>query len=115
MTDKRKFKRRHLIYYLQVKDIQTDNFIGYVVDLSYSGLMIMSQNPIEVNKTFQLQVMIPNGQEEKPNYLDFEAKSVRSINTSNPHFYDTGFELLNVKMEDFKQIYEVIENLGFKE
>lgn len=114
MKDKRKLKRRHLIYYLRVVDKATGNLLGFLVNITPQGIMIMSENPIPVGKTFRLQALVPDVTGEKT-YLEFDAQSrwcERSINTD---FYDTGFELLNVDSDAFLSIQDIINELGFND
>jgi hypothetical protein len=47
MQEKRKLKRRHLIYYLRVFEKNTDTLLGYLVDITPEGIMIMSESPVE--------------------------------------------------------------------
>lgn len=114
MAEHRKFKRRHLIYYLQVREQETDEFLGYLIDISYEGMLLMSQSPLEVGKLYKLKIMLPDDGGEKKT-LVFEGESKWCNNEYNPDFYDTGFRLQNVAMEDFKDIYSVIDKLGFKD
>ena len=114
MKDKRKLKRRHLIYYLRVIDKMTEKLIGFLVNITPQGIMIMSEEPIPVGKTFRLQALVPSTPGSKT-YLEFDARSKwcdRSINTD---FYDAGFELLNVDSDVFLAIQDIINELGFND
>ncbi|MCP4715014.1 MAG: hypothetical protein GY868_07845 [Deltaproteobacteria bacterium] len=114
MLEKRRLQRRHLIYYLRVLDDQTDALIGYLVDISTQGILIMSDTPIELNKTYNLKMILQSEMTDRE-YMHFNAKSVRNDKSVNSDFHDTGFELLNVGPEDFKGIEGIIEELGFRE
>ena len=67
MPDRRRHKRRHLIYYLEVFDDATDRLIGHVVDITMKGIMLTSEEPIELNSTLRLRIELPaETREAKP-------------------------------------------------
>ena len=55
-SEQRKMKRRHLIYYLEAVDRDTDQPIGFLVDITTKGIMLMSETPIETGKIFHLKI-----------------------------------------------------------
>ncbi|MCX8044191.1 MAG: PilZ domain-containing protein [Desulfobacterota bacterium] len=114
MREKRKLKRRHLIYYLKVTDRQSGKLIGFLVNITPEGIMIMSEEPIPVGKLFHLQILVPSETDEKA-HLQFDARSKWCERSVNTDFYDTGFELLNVTSRDFLAIEKIIAELGFED
>lgn len=112
--EQRKLQRRHLIYYLTVIDTETDQALGFLVDITTNGIMLMSEAPIETGKVFHLKILLQTDLSEKQ-YLNFDARSKWCKNSINSDIYDTGFELLNVKVEEFKDIEEIIDSLGFND
>ncbi len=113
MLEKRKQKRRHLIYYLAVMEQSTDFSIGFVVDVTQQGIMIMSSMPLAVNKTYHLKMLVNEDGADKT-YLYFDASSKWCHKSPNSDFYDTGFELLNLEPGAFREIEAIIDELGFK-
>ena len=114
MRDKRKLKRRHLLYYLKVMDRDSDALIGFLVDITTQGIMIMSESPIKTGILFHLKILLPTEDMNKK-YLNFDAKSMWSERSINTDFYDTGFELINVNSKDFASIEKIIYQLGFND
>ncbi len=114
MAEYRTKKRRHLLYYLTVIDGETEEPVGFLVDITTNGLMIMSDAPIETEKFFHLKILLQTELTEKE-YLNFDAVSKRSVKGVNSDFYDTGFELIDLTREDFKEIEEIIEALGLRD
>jgi len=114
MQEKRKLKRRHLMYYLRVFEKNTDTLLGYLVDITPEGIMIMSESPVEKGMVFHLRMQLDTELTDKK-YLDFDARSLWCRNDLNPDFYDAGFELVNVSYKDFRSIEEIIEKLGFRD
>ena len=111
-SDKRRKKRRHLIYYLQVFDQKTKQLIGHLVDITHEGIMIVSEQPIEVNKTFQIQMVLPAEIQEKE-VIYFEAISVWCKKDINPDFWASGFRVVLADDEDMRLIEKLINRYGF--
>lgn len=114
MKEQRKLQRRHLIYYLTVIDRETDRPIGFLVDITTSGIMLMSETPIETDKVFHLKILLQTDLSAKE-YLNFDAKSKWCRSGVNSDIYDTGFELIDATIDDFREIEEVIDALGFND
>jgi len=113
-TGERSMKRRHLIYYLRVIDSDTEQLLGFLVDITTKGFMVMSETPIETGRTFNLKILRASDSVEKQ-FLFFEARSKWCDRSINSEFYDTGFELVNVTPDDFEEIEKIIDELGFKD
>ena len=114
MLEKRKLKRRHLIYYLRVFDRNTDVLIGHLVDITPDGILLISERSIETNQIFQLKMVLPAeilGMEQ----LYFDAKSVRCQKDINPDFFNIGFQLQKVARNHFLVIEQLIDDLGFRD
>ncbi len=114
MRDKRKLKRRHLIYYLHVLERASGRLVGYLVDISTRGIMIMSEHPIALETVLALKIQLESEMSAKQ-YLYFDAKAVRCEKSINGTTYDIGCELLNLSQEDFHEIEAVIDELGFRD
>ena len=86
----RKFKRRHLINYLEIFDDETDRFLGYLIDLTVNGLKMVSREEMMINKVFHLRLTLP---EEycKDQQVVFTARSVWCSPDGKPGFYAIGF------------------------
>ncbi len=113
-NEKRKLKRRHLIYYLTVLEKDTDRVIGFLVDITTNGIMIMSEFPIKNETVLHLKVLLQTEMSKKE-YMHFDAKSVWCERSINGYSYDTGLELLDVDPKDFSEIEKIITELGFND
>ncbi|PLY12346.1 MAG: PilZ domain-containing protein [Sedimenticola sp.] len=112
--DRRRVLRRHLIYYLRVWDLQSDEMIGHIVDITTTGLMLISEQPIELNRKYELEVRW-HDPESGPRKLRFNAESRWCSNDINSAFYDTGFKLLDRSMDVLEPIEEMINEYGFND
>ncbi len=111
-SNRRILERRHLIFYLGVVDLDTRQQLGYIVDISEGGIMLMSNQSIEVGEVFRLKVTLP-GSGEYGESFSFEAQSIWSRQGPTEEIYDTGFKLLDCSKEQLEAIRHVIEELGF--
>jgi hypothetical protein len=107
-------KRRHLIYYLEVYDGESDLLLGHLVDITTRGVKLVSKAPIELGKSFKLRMMLPEGYfQEKVVYI--EATSKWSNNDVNPDFYDTGLEVKPLDIRARQIIMKLVNLIGFNE
>ncbi len=111
--DRRSIRRRHLIYYLRVWDLNTDQLLGHIVDINTGGFMLISEKPIEPDQTFRLEIHW-NTPDDSKIQIQFQATSRWSSNDINQAFFDTGFELIGQVEDVLKPIREMIEEYGFK-
>ncbi len=114
MAEQRQVKRRHLIYYLKVIERNTAKPVGFLINITTKGIMIMSETPIEADKIFHFKIQLQTDLSEHE-FLNFDAKSKWCEKSVNSDFYDTGFELIDVNADDFRGIENVIEALGFND
>lgn len=110
MRDKRKLKRRHLIFYLRLIDNQTRQVLGYLVDITTEGLMMMAEQPVPVGKMFSLKLMASPSR-----YLSFNAKCKWCKKSVNPLLYDAGFELEGISLNKFNWIKTIVAEIGFND
>jgi hypothetical protein len=114
MFEKRNLKRRHLIYYLRIMDKETNELVGHLVDITSEGIMLISEDQMEINKTFHFRMMLPKeiiGKE----MLEFTATSLWSKKDINPDFYDTGFRIEDINEPDTLRIDQLIHHFGFQD
>lgn len=112
--ERRKFKRRYLMYYARVFDKRTGRVIGYVVDLTQEGLMLISEEPVEPNTRFRLRMDLPEDLSEKK-FLDFEAESRWCKKDMDPNFYAIGFHMEETAPEVLETIHTMIAAYGFRD
>ena len=112
--ERRKFKRRYLMYYSRIFNRKNGSVIGYLVDITPEGAMIISEEPIKPGENFRLRMDLPEDISTKAS-LDFEARSVWCKPDIDPHFYGTGFQISGLKDEDVQLIERMVQEYGFRE
>lgn len=114
MQERRKFKRRYLMYYSRIFDKSKGSVLGYIVDLTPEGAMILSEQPVEVGQRFDFRMDLPEGIATKE-FLDFEAESRWCSRDIDPNFWDTGLHLFNISEDDRLIIERMIQEYGFRD
>ncbi len=107
-------KRRHLFYYLEVYDADTGSQVGNLVDITTKGCKLVSRKAISPGQDMTLRIVLPDDYYAEKE-LVFEARSIWSDNDINPDFYDTGFEVPHLGLEERKVIRRLIERVGFND
>jgi PilZ domain len=116
-ADRRTVRRRHLIYYLRVWDLAQDSaeVLGYLVDITTEGLLLISERPIPLDQVFTLEMRWQDEQQGDQS-LRFRARSLWASPDVNPSFYDTGFRLEGGETANaLAPIQELIGRYGFQD
>jgi hypothetical protein len=114
MHERRRLSRRHILFYSRVFDRKTGVFLGYLENLTASGLMIISEKPIDVDQSFLLRINLPEDIYSKP-FLNFEAESVWCRQDIDPNFCNTGFKLIDISNEDKDIIKQLVKDYGYRD
>ena len=110
-AEKRQLARRHLIYYLRVWDTREDKLLGHLADVSTDGIMIVGETQVELDKEYQLKMLLPSTSgDSEP--LEFKANSCWSSNDVNKLFYDTGFQFSVISEATIHRINGLIDEYG---
>jgi len=114
MAERRKLHRRHILFYSRVFDRKTGTFLGYLGNMNEGGMMIISEDPLDVGYVFLLRIDLPD-ENYALSVLNFEAKSVWCKKDIDPHFYNTGFQFIDILDDEKQVIAQIIEDYGFRE
>lgn len=114
MDDRRKVKRRFLLYYMRVYEGVTRRQIGNLVDITPQGMMVLSEDPYPEGTTIPLRLEVTEDVADKP-FLEFSAHSLWSKPDITPNCYNIGFEILDLEPEDAKIIQRIIDIFGFRD
>ena len=106
--DKRTIKRHQLPYYLEVYNRITKKPLGYIVNISSQGMMLVSNSQTLTHAVFNMYMMLPepiNGHKR----IDFDALSQWCKPDVTPGYYDTGFSFTRVPSE-LQQLVEALKD-----
>lgn len=108
----RRVERKYIVFYLRVFDGMSRKVLGHLVDISEQGIMMISDNPIEVNETSRLRMSLP-AQLKDANEVLFTATSRWCKQDENPDFYLSGFFLHDLDAETESVIRRLINEFGY--
>ena len=111
MEERRKERRRHLYYYSRVFDEQTHEMAGRLVDITKSGLMLISEKPAQKDTVYKFKVVLPepiDGQRA----LEIVAKSKWSRQTSYQDLYDNGFQITDISNQAVNTLNRLVNRAG---
>lgn len=105
-------KRWNLVHYLRVFRAENHEMLGHLVDITTEGMMLISEQPIPLQSSFNLRMEIPTDN-DVAQMVAFTAESLWTKKDVNPNFHDTGFRLLNPSQRALNAINRLIEELKF--
>ncbi len=107
MSDQRVHKRSLLVSYLDAHDTATNEVVGYVVDISQGGMMVISKKPINVKMSISLAINVPEEVIETK-VFNVTARSIRSIKDEDLNYYNTGFMFNELRPEDLPVLDNIV-------
>ncbi len=113
MSDHRKCAREDVVFYLRLFDETSNRVLGHLADISVQGLMLISDEPIQVNKAYQLRLAVPEELSEKQEVL-FEATSRWCRPDKTPDLYISGFTINEPSEEVQNCIFRLVKEFGFR-
>ncbi len=114
MPERRRVKRKYLLFYTRVFDAGTRGLLGNLVDITPQGAMLLSETTLPTDQTFRLRLELAGEVGDLP-HIEFEAKSLWCRQDVDPRFYNIGFQLLNVPPENIAVIEKIVEAYGFRD
>jgi hypothetical protein len=112
--DRRQFKRRYLAFYSRVFDVRSHQMLGHVVDITPQGLMLISETPLPPDTAFRLEIELPEDFAHKRAII-FDARSRWCQADIDPHFHNTGFQLVDIAADDVAIIQRIVATFGFRD
>ncbi|ARU89615.1 pilus assembly protein PilZ [Pseudomonas sp. M30-35] len=97
MPMQRHIERHQLPYYLKVYNRITDKPMGYIGNVSYDGLLLVSELPMLIAGRFDMRIKLP-GQITQC-FIDFTATCKWSREDVTPGYFDSGFSLIAPPVE----------------
>jgi len=114
MENRRSQERKYLDYFSRVLDRDSGILIGYLVDLTTGGALIVSNYSLKQNTILDLRIDLPEGFSEQKQ-LDFIAKIVWVLPDIDPEFYRIGIQLVDIRTSDLTALEHLIINFSNKE
>jgi c-di-GMP-binding flagellar brake protein YcgR len=94
--DRRHDNRPNLMTYLEVRCAETGRPVGRIVDLTTSGMRLITANELSLDQEFQLVIPLDNGP-GAPEELRIDARCMWVGHDVNPDLSCAGFEFQHVR------------------
>jgi len=107
-SENRKSPRIEIDQPIQVRDLAQDMALGNLVNLSNSGLMILTTHQIPISHVFQLEMQLSFSDNSEKKII-FGAESLWSQETSIPEHEWVGFHVIDISDEDQQILDRMIE------
>ena len=111
--EKKREPRRHLIYFSEVHDRDNKSFSARLADITKTGLMVISEQKVELDRVFHLEIMLPEEVDGRDR-INLRAKSKWCKKDVNPDYFATGLEIDELDIVDEELIEYLIYEYGFK-
>jgi c-di-GMP-binding flagellar brake protein YcgR len=114
----REHQRVYLTFYLRIFD--DEKFIGFLIDISKEGMMVMSEFPLETEKVYSIRMKIPSsfewkGKNEPDRFINFSAKCEWTKHDDvEKEFYLSGFTFINLDDSENELIHAIIKEYKIK-
>ncbi|MDR3155451.1 MAG: hypothetical protein LBW85_14590 [Deltaproteobacteria bacterium] len=110
LTEKRGLERRELIYYLRVRDSDTDEELGRMVDIHNKGLLIMGTKALVPERVYGISIEMPKAMMEQGiNNVSSQAKVMWSRPSKTTSFLENGLMFIKPGLEASRTIDRLIE------
>lgn len=112
MKDKRKLKRRELVYHLKLDDVETGEVIGRVVDIHAEGLKISGNTKFDVGQRLECSLELPKeifGRQK----IRFSAQVLWCKPDINPDLTATGMLFVTIAAEDLECLIGLMAYYSF--
>jgi hypothetical protein len=113
MNERRKAKRKYMVFFGRVSDRNTAQVLGNVADITSAGAMVISGHPLALDQEYQMRLDLPE-HIFGIDHLDFDARSIWGAPDIDPTYFNTGFEIINITPEKSVVIEKIIQEYGIR-
>ena len=110
MGERRKYNRNKIKFFSRVYDRKTKQLIGYLVDLSSNGAMLISQTRLLPQEILHLQMDLPENFNKS--HLFLTGQIVWSEKDGISDLFKTGVQWINTSPEDISFLSKLIKEFG---
>jgi c-di-GMP-binding flagellar brake protein YcgR len=113
MSKLRMEKRRIVVTFTPVYDLHANILLGYLGDLTLKGALMVSERPVEINRTLDLAIEFRETSEIPATRMTISARVAWCKQDENRTHYNTGMEFLEMTEQNKKVIEAVLEKYQF--
>jgi len=107
--DRRSVMRTDLVYYLEIRDKSQNRMLGRLGDVSDGGLMILSEEPLDLNSLYSITIKLPKDHNFPKDEIEIAVMTRWLKPDFNPKFICTGCEFSIIKDTDVDIVTRLIK------
>lgn len=111
MEEKRKHVRKSVPLGVMVRDVNTGQALGRLLNLSQSGMMLFCEHPVAVNAVFQCELDVSSTVKCDLGPLRIGIESLWSQPSEQPGAYWAGFHIIDIAPEHSACMDEFLDKL----
>ncbi len=108
MTERRQHKRWLLSSYFDAYEMKMNSCVGYLAEVSYGGMMLISKFPVQTNIVMPLRIEFNNSVEEV-NQMKVVTNPVRCYKDQDFSYYSVGLKLVDLSSSNLTIIKHLID------
>ncbi len=112
MEGTQRHKRFQAKSFCRICDHANDKSLGCLIDISEGGLKIMGEKPIFEGRIYRLSVIM-HKEIDGSKTLELNAKCLWNRRSSNPNFYFSGFQFIEVDKKTLDRIIQFTKTAIF--
>jgi len=113
MDERRKLQRRHLIFYLEIEDEETNEKLGHLGDINVEGMMILTEEELPIEKKYKVRLKLPKFEMFDKEFLSMDIITRWMKKDFNPYINCIGCQYRKLSKDDTQLIERLIRLLGF--
>ncbi|MFC1542190.1 PilZ domain-containing protein [Candidatus Latescibacterota bacterium] len=107
--DRRQENRVNLVYNLTAYDRDSGKVIGFLADITPSGVMLLCEEQLELKKEYSLKIEVASSS-SSGKYIEFDAECCWRKANEFIDFYNCGFKFTRLDTEYIGEIDTIIES-----
>ena len=107
MINRRKYDRKYLTNFTRVTNRRTGYLMGYLVDLTPEGALLIGESELEIGTSYNLRIDLPD---EIPSdrYFEIDAQVLWTKPDTEPNFFRAGLKIFPLKDVDRQGLEELL-------
>lgn len=114
MSDSEKVERsprKHLIYFVKVTSSNEDAFTGRLINISSSGLKMITKEKVFFGSTYRLEISLPEETNELK-HITCMGKTVWCKHNASPERFSAGFEIVEIDDKNKNLLNELMKDFN---
>lgn len=112
MPERRTIPRKRVTIYMRVKDDDTQEILGHMVEVSETGLRLETIEPQPANRDYYLRLELTPDLGDIP-YIVFIARTRWCrMDDIQPNLYQVGFQIVEIMPEDRVIFSRILQKYG---